>query len=243
MSEFFSYLKREYQIHALSDITWSHAVNSRERLDKYLSDPSCMMIESDILVSSHGEIIAAHPPAVESDLLFDELLKRVQNSKKGLKLDFKDPEVVKPCLEMVKKAGLKQPIILNADILQGERAAQSKFSPQGFVALCQKYYPQGIFSLGWTTIPEKEGAYTKENVQEMLEICSGLEEVTFPVRASLLPYSWEALQGLLQNEEYSLTIWNNEPVDKALKAWIKEHTDPKKTMYDLIDQDMNSVRI
>jgi len=41
----------------------------------------------------------AHPPYTTSDLTFSDFLKELKSTSKGLKLDFKDIEAVKPCLE------------------------------------------------------------------------------------------------------------------------------------------------
>lgn len=236
------YFKTNFGVQNLGDITWSHAVNSKAKLERFLNNPAAMFIESDIRVSSYGEIIAAHPPATESDLTFADLLSKVATSKQGVKFDFKDPEILKDCLQQISQAGLKQPVLLNADILQGNGANIAKFSPAAFVAWCQKYYPQGILSIGWTTKADPNLPYTSENIDQMLKLCEGLPEVTFPVRACLLPTSWDQLQRLLMKDGWSLSIWNNEPVDKEVQDWIKNNTDPAKTFYDFIDDNKDPLR-
>jgi Uncharacterized conserved protein (DUF2181) len=165
----------------------------------------------------------------------------MKNSRQGLKLDFKDPEIVEQCLEVLRGAGLTQPILLNAGILQGNGGSISKFNAPGFIALCKQYYPQGILSVDWTTAADK--SYTAQNIDEMLALVNDLDEVTFPVRAQLVPNSWQELQRLLAAKpDYTLTIWGGEPSDE-LRGWIQTNTDPARTFYDLVDKDGMPVKL
>ncbi|MCK5044263.1 DUF2181 domain-containing protein [Candidatus Parcubacteria bacterium] len=230
----------------LGAICWSHAVNSMEKLKKYLNNPEIDFLEFDIRLSTNGRIIAAHPPAMESNLPFEYILEQATNSKQGIKLDFKDPEILIPCLKMLAEANLEQPVMLNADILQGNKANIAKFNPVGFLVLCKKHYPQGLLSIGWTTTNNPDLRYTEENIDEMLELCKEVEggNLTFPVRACLLPKSWEQLRRLLAEKPGStLTVWNNEPVSEELADEIKENTDPERTFYDFIDSEGNPLRL
>jgi hypothetical protein len=58
-----------------------------------------MFIEADILIGSSSLPIMAHPPHTTSDLTFSDFLKETKSTNKGLKLDFKDINALKPCLE------------------------------------------------------------------------------------------------------------------------------------------------
>ena len=63
-----------------------------------------MFLEADILYENEMiEPIMAHPPQTESDITFKEWLDRSVSSKKGLKLDFKSPKAVEPCLNYVQE--------------------------------------------------------------------------------------------------------------------------------------------
>lgn len=237
------YLKY-FQVENIGKIRWSHAVNSKEKLARFLNNQEIDFLEFDIRISSAGEIIAAHPPVVESNLFFKDILKQAATSKQGIKLDFKDPEVLIPCLSLLKTAKLKQPVMLNADILQGNGANMAKFNPFGFISLCKKYYPQGLLSIGWTSTPDL--AYANENIIKILELCEKIEgeNITFPVRACLLPKSWPQLQRLLTEKPGStLTVWNNEPASEELINWIKKNTNPEITFYDFIDTEGNPLRL
>jgi len=242
MNEVVNYLQKQYQISTLGDVTWAHAVNGKEKLNRFLRDPQTMMLEADIRISPRGDAVVAHPPAIDSDLSFDELVTALASSKQGIKFDFKDPEILIPCLTQIKEAALQQPVYLNGDILQGNKGYPPKFSAVGFLALCRNIYPQGILSLGWTTRSGPDAAYTKENVDEMLHLCRDVQRVTFAIRASLLPYSWKHLARLIEKEGYSLTIWNAEPVDTDLLNWMRENIDPARAFYDLSDENKDPVR-
>ena len=237
------YFRFNFGIKCLGEITWAHAVNNTEKFERYLNSRDAMFIESDILLAKDGTPIAAHPPASESNLVLADLLAGMKTSRQGLKLDFKDPKAVEPSLDLLKQAGLAQPVLLNADILKGPGGKSSKFEANEFIDRCLSFYSQGILSLGWTTTNNADGEYSKADVSEMLRLCEGLEEVTFPIRACLLISSWQNLQSLISKASYSLTIWNNERVNPELMEWIKKHTDPEKTMYDLIDADRNPLRL
>lgn len=243
MKALVSYLQEHYCVDTPGDITWAHAVNSKARLRRFLDDPQIMMIESDICTSARGQPVAAHPPLRESDLTFEDLLQAMESSRQGLKLDFKDPAALAPCLKMLRMAALSRPVLLNADILQGNRAWPSRFRATDFIAICQELYPEGILSIGWTTHSDPHFSYTARNVDAMLAVCRGVSQVTFPVRACLLPASWPQLTRLIQQDDYSLTIWNGEPLSEDLQAWLRQHTDPARTMYDLIDGQQNPIRL
>ena len=112
-----------------STAVFAHACNSRAQLDAVLAtsgQPGAVtMIEADLLVSSRGETIMAHPPALESDLSMLEFVRAVAAENRarfaaataspaaaavaaaatanvplliGIKLDFKDPAAVSPTL-------------------------------------------------------------------------------------------------------------------------------------------------
>ena len=240
MKTLITYLREQYHIDNLGDVTWAHAVNSKAKLNRFLHDPATMILEVDIRISPQGDVVAAHPPAYDSDLSFDELLQAMATSRQGLKLDFKDPEALYPGLTRLKEVALPQPILLNADVLQNNPEYAPKSSAVAFLALCQKIYPQGILSPGWTTAASVP--YTREKIDQMLALCRDVQQATFPVRASLLPASWEQLTRLLQPDGYSLTIWNAEPVEEDLLAWMRANTDPARTLYDLSDREKNPIR-
>ncbi|MFA5249135.1 MAG: DUF2181 domain-containing protein [Candidatus Paceibacterota bacterium] len=262
MQKFLNYFGNEFpgsNVKSIGDISWAHAVNSREKLDRYLNDGKTMMLESDIGISVTGEIVLAHPksdikldaggkvvstyqPETESDLSFEQLLEKLKSSKQGMKFDFKDPEILIDCLKMIRSAGLVRPILLNADILPGNGMQGARFNAAAFIALCRKYLPRGILSIGWTTIADEKYSYTAKNVDDMLALCQSVEIATFPVRACLMPGSWVDLKRLVQKENYTLSIWNNEPVTEKQIEFLKT-TDRSKCFYDFIDDKKEPLKI
>ncbi|MCL5785022.1 MAG: FAM151 family protein [Patescibacteria group bacterium] len=230
------FFQKNYHIKNIGDINWAHRVNTRSKLEETLKNPESLFIESDINISSQKTPVLAHNPRDYTDLTYDELILKISQSNKGIKLDFKDPEIVIPCLKLLLQVNLKQPVILNADVFRG---LNTKFDAKNFIETCQKLYPAGVLSLGFTG---RFFSYSKKDIDRTLEICQGLKEVTFPVRARLLPKSWIQIQRLLNTPGWTITIWNEyhqhfykELVSDNLKAWIKENTDPEKTFYDMVD--------
>ena len=85
------------------------------------------MIEADVSLAETTRYpvpIMAHPPINISDITLEEWLVEVLKShtNKGIKLDFKSTRVVEPAFRVLAKHAdfLKGPLVLNADILQGE---------------------------------------------------------------------------------------------------------------------------
>ncbi|MBE3559880.1 MAG: DUF2181 domain-containing protein [Ktedonobacteraceae bacterium] len=239
MQSVIAYFQQYHAITCAGDLTWAHAVNSREKLKVALHNSQVMIVESDILRTKKGEIIAAHPPENQSDLNFERLLEAIAAFPlHGLKLDFKDPAAVLPCLERLRDCQLQQPVLLNADILTANGAVRSPFNPAEFLELCCHLYPRGLLSIGWTTRHAPLSSYTRKNIEEMLALCEqyALRQVTFPVRASLLPSGWQHVARLLWQEGYTLTIWSGGPLEKRLQDWLRRYTSPARTCYDCTDE-------
>jgi hypothetical protein len=221
-------IRREVKV--MGRIKWAHAVNTVKYLDQSLANYSIDFLEIDISLSESGEPIAAHYPN-KSDLTFDTLLNKVKDSGKGIKLDFKDSQVIEPCGQKLKAEAIALPVILNSDILNAQDAPESVIKPEDFINTCQKYFPQGLLSLGWRTT--ENSIYAAKDIEAMLSACQNVDAVTFPVRASILPRSWENVKRLIERRNHTLTIWNSEPVGSSLKDWIDINTDPQKCFYDL----------
>ncbi len=225
------------------DIRWAHAVNRFQKLEKYCNSPQIMVIESDICLKGKTVVIA-HDSNQEIDLTFDVWIEKIADSKKGAKLDFRESSVVLLCLKKLQKANLKNPIFLHADILQGPGGKIPKFRAMEFIDLCKKHYPEGILSIGWTTAYLPNTKYTKNMINQMIGIIKKIDgTITVSLRACYLKSSYSELQLLIQKPNYTITIWNSEPVSDDLKNWIKHKFDHNKTFYDLIDNDGNPLRL
>ena len=151
-----------------SSLVWSHATNSRAKLDAALSDPTVTAIEADIMmgccvnVESDGTCndriaIMNHPPCSESDLsaeqflgsIFQDMRRQRRGSiKRHIKLDFKEMEAVEPVLSLLAAHHAKDilefqtVIFLNADILEGPGVRGPDavtVRPGEFLSACLKY--------------------------------------------------------------------------------------------------------
>jgi hypothetical protein len=234
-----SYLQKHFDISVPGDITWAHAVNSQQKLQVAQNDPQIMMLEVDVIISDNGDVVLGHPPATDSDLSFAAFIQAVAGTRQGIKLDLKDPEVLIPCLNILRDSGLHQPVLLNAGVVPGNDGLPPKFRTNGFFAACKKLYPQGIVSPDWTN---DYAPLTEENIDAMQIACRDIDQATFPVNARLLPFAWAPLARLIQRDGYSLTIWDGKPVDKYLHLWLQEHTDPAKVSYDCFDEEGKRLR-
>lgn len=147
------------------DLMFAHAVNSVALLNESLDDSTVLVLEADVIMDPAKNIpIMAHPPATTSDLTLSELLNRVwsHSSPKGVKLDFKQIEVVEASLKILNDVRKRHqqgmlPVILNADVLVGpENPASMPVNATMFLELCQKYDRVSTLSPGWTTRAAKD---------------------------------------------------------------------------------------
>jgi hypothetical protein len=211
------------------NVCWAHGVNSSEALDVALADKSCHMIEADLMIrgastrsskaaarwkaagSSTGaltarDVIMCHPPAVDSDLTFDQFFKRVFLAVKagrrvGLKLDFKDADAVLPCVRLLRDSNVgihdasyvgahastrTMPLWLNADVIRGP-GGRSPIPGEQFVARCLEHCPSATLSLGWTTSGTPRLGYSRRMVDEMRALTANVRaHVTFAPSAAHL---------------------------------------------------------
>lgn len=234
MDSFLQYFTDNFHIKYMGQIKWAHSVNSKERLDEFLYNPDICILEVDISSSYSGNPIAAHPPSKESNLSLTELLEKIKTTKQGVKFDFKDPTIVAESIQLIAKALLSQPIILNADIVKGNSQSAPIFNASSFISQCNAY-PKAILSLGWTTINEPATSYPAESISEMLSICENESFVLFPIRASLFKTSHQSLQPLIEKGGV-LSFWNAESLSKEALDFIMSNTDHTKTLYDFSDE-------
>ena len=154
------------------DLKFGHAVNSQSKLNSTLNDMKIMVLEADVLMDPIRNIpIMAHPPATTSDLSLEDFLTQVllHSPPKGIKLDFKQLEVVEPSLKVLdairKKYQMIPPVvILNADILVGpEDPLTSPVNASRFIELCSKCDQESVISLGWTTTKARDSEHPLGN--------------------------------------------------------------------------------
>ena len=229
------------------DITWAHAVDSKEKLEKFLKT-DILMFEADVIMrynKNDTEPVMAHPPANDSDLTLQVFLDSLKLTRKGMKLDFKSLMAVEPSMSLLKSVygSTDKPLWLNADILIGPGSnSQSNppVDPQDFIKTCTNTYPGATLSLGWTTEwyegTTSEG-YTQSMVEEMESICRNTTQViTFPIRGIYVRRSWGPLKWLLDtSSRYTITIWSavDDNVQVEDLVWLTKQIDKRKLYMDL----------
>ncbi|NXL06190.1 F151B protein, partial [Mesembrinibis cayennensis] len=169
--------------------------------------------------------IMAHPPETDSDNTLQEWLEEIVNTDKGIKLDFKSLEAVRPSLELLEhvKQRLRRPVWINADILPGPNGSSAVVDAKVIL------FNQMVFTVG----------YDWMMVKEMAQICSTLSQpVTFPVRAALLRQSVSELCWLIQqSDRYSLTVWTGKEDVYSVEdlLYIRENFDKSRVYYDILE--------
>ncbi|NXO02962.1 F151B protein, partial [Rhinopomastus cyanomelas] len=179
--------------------------------------------------------IMAHPPETDSDITLQEWLKEIVNTDKGIKLDFKSLEAVRPSLELLEhvKQQLRRPVWINADVLPGPNGSSAVVDAKEFLNIVTSMFPilfnQMILTVGydWTM------------VKEMAQLCSALSQpVTFPVRAALVPQSMSELCWIMeQSDRYSLTVWTGKEDVYSVEdlLYIREKFDKSRVYYDILE--------
>lgn len=193
----------------LTKVTWAHAVNSLDLLDKALND-SVMMLEADVIMgrtpsSTADEPVMGHPPATTSDLSLTTFLRTVTTynqdhaaTRRGIKLDFKTIDVFEKALDHLKSTfGTVPafPVWLNADVLPGPvNATEAQpVDVKRFLDKAKADYPDLMLSLGWTTrwgkglngadqskVPVEQVKYSQEHVKNMIAALTA-SSVTQPI--------------------------------------------------------------
>ncbi|AWP07047.1 putative protein FAM151B isoform 2 [Scophthalmus maximus] len=137
-----------------AEVKWSHAVNSRSRLQEAVTGHT-HMIEADIIMKGHDpkEPIMAHPPDTDSDITLQEWLEGVKAHNVGIKLDFKSLEAVSPSVALLEEvlADPSRPVWINADIVSGPGGRARPLEHQAFLSAVTTLPTHTVLSLGWTT--------------------------------------------------------------------------------------------
>ncbi|XP_030763658.1 protein FAM151B-like isoform X2 [Sitophilus oryzae] len=213
----------------LTKITWAHAVNNASYLNETLQNATINMIEADVVLGTVGKDktvipIMAHPPDITSDLSLETFLELVNtsnivnNTKHGIKLDFKSTDAFLNSTAFIKKYENESfPIWLNADILEGPNTNATPVNDTQFFAAA-KDFKTATLSVGWTTgynETNNTGSYSDDQISNMLNSIktNNVSDLsfTFPVRAVYAANSTANLTTLLEGVSGStLTIWSGE---------------------------------
>lgn len=222
----------------LSEVTWDHAVNSKQLLTDALANDK-HMIEADVLIgylinSNPREltVIMGHPPIIISDLSLEQFLNTViahnadpTKRKKGVKLDFKGSDAYAKAMSggfllnsdetAFREEFTKFPLWINGDIAKGPGENWNNGVDLQLAQMKSKpaVINAATWSLGWTTGNYQEGTtYTMEQINAMKTTVQGIANVTFPVRAMYAAKSREAMVALL--DVGTLTIWSGKQDDE-----------------------------
>jgi len=135
-------------------------------------------VEADVMMAEDGkDVVMAHPPDRSSDLGIRDFLDAIaqHNSQTAsplrVKLDFKEPQTLKPSLEILgevlqqRGAGVFPEVWLNADVLQGPGGSESSFDADAFCSACNKAFPSSVLSLGWRVSGAVLEGYTASQAQ------------------------------------------------------------------------------
>jgi len=223
--------ERDYEL-PLGKHYWGHALNSLELLQSALDDEQTTALEADVSWNSLlGIPVMKHAASSTdpTDLPVSTWLHHACGSASItiIKLDFKAIDAVAPTVQLLKErfqvnaaasstSANGAQIWLNADVLKGPGTHLAPVPVDRFLDACDQL-PHATLSLGWTTgwSPFAKVVYDDAHVNEMVTLLEARREiqgfkrhVTFPVRASLVNSSWNALARLLRTvPDSSLTLW------------------------------------
>lgn len=249
---------KHFKVEDAADVTWAHAANSVEKLDKALNDEKIMMIEADVIMDPLTNIpIMGHPPANSSDLTLEAFLTHALKhwEEKGIKLDFKQDAAVNASAPIMQKVFATRdklpPIILNADILVGPNTDENGTTPVDpelfFNTFAQ--FKGAILSPGWTTkfIGNSSKGYNNTDANEMTRIIQQFkvqQDLTFPVRASLVALDASPMHLLVNQmqDKSSLTVWTSKDdvYDPKDLAFLRLYS--KKVFFDLPREEVKVIK-
>lgn len=229
-----------------SGIIWSHNTDTWNLLNT-ATQGDVMMIEGDIMLLGQDTAnqtnipIMAHTVGDNNNITFEQWIDEIIKVDKGMKLDLKSIDAVKPALQIVsrKSSRIKGPVWANADILKGPDGIGPRIPANAFLEAIEEF-PNVVLSLGWTTKSKGDNNslnYTMEMVQEMHNIVKDLQQpITFPVRAEQLIDSLDSFEWLLEKSRgYTLTVWtaHNDNVTKADMDFARRKLEASRVYFDL----------
>jgi hypothetical protein len=196
-----------------------HAVNSRDRMDRFLADPRWNAFEADV---SWGTLrggsgaprpIMAHPPVVESDLSFEDWLDATLGGERVVKVDLKDQRSNRAVLDIL--AGRDLPLdrfLVHANFTPGLGGGTPRFSIADAVEW-RKRFGEVVISIGMTVGPGR-GPYGPEEIDALLAAADVVGE---PATVCLDVHRVDSNRGVLERlGGRHVTLWNQYPADAAL---------------------------
>ena len=211
--------------HSLLDrggaLRFVHAVNSRQRLDRFLADARINAFEADVcwgFVSGTPGVlrpIMAHPPIEESDLTFEEWLDGVAGGERIVKVDIKDSPTNRAVIDILAERDLPQErLIINADVGLGPGGEAPWCSPEAAVHW-RRRFGDAVISIGVTTGPDR-APYAAAHLDLMLAAAAAVGE---PVTICLDVHRVESDLSVIDRlaaERRHITLWNQHAADAEL---------------------------
>jgi hypothetical protein len=198
-----------------------HAVNSRQRLDRFLADARINAFEADVSWGFLREVpgvllpIMAHPPIADSDLSFEDWLDAALAGERILKVDLKDQASNRAVVEILGRRHLPADrLILNADVALGPGGEPPVFSPDDALGWRRRFGPV-VISIGCTTGPDR-APYAPAHVDLLLEVAVAVGE---PATVCLDVHRVESDPSVLERLVAAgahITLWNQHPADADL---------------------------
>lgn len=198
-----------------------HAVNTRQRLDRFLADGRVNAFEADVswgFVSGTPGLlrpIMAHPPIEESDLTFEDWLDGVSAGDRIVKVDIKDAPTNRAVLDILAAHDLPHHrLIINADVALGPGGEPPQLSTDDAVDW-RRRFADAVVSIGLTTGPDR-APYAQAHLDLMLEAAAAVGE---PVTVCLDVHRVESDLSVVDRlvaERRHITLWNQHAADADL---------------------------
>lgn len=239
-----------------NNIRWSRHVNSRRALDTAITG-EIDMIQGDVILkgqdTEHQSLIPvmARLPNTDSDLTLDDWLAEVRQSySKGIKVTLQSNDAVEITLQKLKdsRRGLRRPVWLHADILQGPHGSKPRVDMTRYFKHVNRLFPECTMSLGWTTGTHTDlslSGYSWDNVLDMYYAVMDAElqqPIVISIRSSLIRNSIPQLKWLTDNLHASVFIWQEEGERTAAEdlMHIAYRFAPEKSYWDIHNKDLNA---
>jgi len=230
----------------LGQLRWAHRVNSSARLTTTLQISKINIVEGDVSLDTSHNLIMAHPPKRESDLTFTEWITKLIAAKRGIKIDLKSPQALEGVIARLTSWGsFSNPLFINADLCQGPGGRTPLFNTKEFFSQIAKLKGLSlVVSVGWTTSFSPSYSYTKQMIDEMINLTSHYKgAISYCIRSSYYFKQVKMINSLIREKNHSLTFWNNEKLTpQVIKALVK-FSNRKRCFYDLINSRMQPVDI
>lgn len=236
---------------SLHEIKFFHAVNQKERLEKFLQS-DMHIAEGDIVPGPNNIPLMHHPyRRAPIDLTFPEWIDAIlADTTKGAQLDLKRPQAVEGVLNHLKKtlpAEEALRIYMSADVLRGPSGHPPKMTPDILFRI-RKDFPGVLLGISFTSEhrPHQKLGYTEQMIEEILAIADALKPpLTINLRAEHFLDSDQKIRiRLLERPEIALNIFGSMYPFRGKKDWSRifsEHYG-ERTFIDLVDRNLEPLR-